>query len=457
MAELTAYVCEKDEHIYIQTPLKVYDPEATEIEGFAFRQAASAAGVVDLKQTAPNPKILWASGRYVEAEKANSNADYWRADDLAIKALTPTLCPVTVMHDLRSAVGVIAHTALRLPGDDPTVPRPRLDTVLAIWGHRFPDIAEETRINAQQGTLMQSMECISPHWDCSCCGQMMLRTASWQEDWAQHVATHDPMGGELRAPARILGGVVFTGTGLIFGTRGARGAYPEAHLEVEALAELHAKSHHDKAHRPQRRRNRMDLDDAKYQELVAQATLAKTAEAKVSELTATIAAKDSTIETLEAAKVKAESERDAEKAAREAAETKANIAAMREDRLGKFGTAFVAALDKRANTKAKVHDQAGTLPDADWLARVTELEELLDVKADAAADPAGGTEDKGNGGSGAPEGTAGLLFDREVVANAGIAPPAGGAGPQAPSPAARQSVIGGLVRRQTRPQTPAAK
>lgn len=450
MDEVYAFVKELGDRIYIQTPLQIYEPDAAEMETFALKGAVAALS--GAKELAPNPNILWSQGRYVEADKANSNADLWTADTIALQSLTPTLMPVSVMHDLRAAVGVIAHTALRLPKDDPaTIPRPRLENVLAVWQHRFKDVADEMKVNAAQGTLMQSMECQSPYHDCSRCGAMLLRTMDWQAEWRAHCLTHDAAAtANLPAPARILRGVVFTGTGLIFGTRGATGAYSEAHLEVEALAELHAKSHQDQKHKPKpTRRNAMELDDKSYQELVAKAATSEATAAKVVSLEAKLSKRDTAIEALEADKVKAEQERDAEKAARVAAEEKANVAALKDTRLGKFGSAFVAALDKRTNTKAKVHEQAGALKDEDWTARIAELEELLDVKHDAAAD----TKDEGGKKD---ETTAGLLFDREVVANAGIAPPAGaGTTSTAQTKEARHSVIGGLVR--PRRPAPAAK
>ncbi|GAC1522487.1 MAG: hypothetical protein NVS3B1_07930 [Marmoricola sp.] len=445
--EIFAYVKELGDRIYIQSPVSIYEPDDAERETFAFKD--QVAGLAGLKAVATNPKILWAQGRYVEADNPNGNNDMWMAGELAIKSLTPNLMPITVMHDLRSAVGVIAHTALKLPGDEgESVPRPRLENVLAIWAHRFPDVAEETRVNASNGTLMQSMECISPHYDCSVCGEMIQRTPDWQAEWRAHCSGHQiAASGDLRAPARILRSVVFTGTGLIFGTRGAKGAYSEAHVEVEALAELHAKSHRDRApaHKPKRRQNFMDIEDSKYEALVAKAAQVDEAERKATEATAKLSEKDQAIEQLEADKVKAEQALVDERKLREEAEEKANVAAMRDDRLGKLGAGFVAALDKRTNTKAKVQEQAGTLSDEDWASRVSELEELLDVKADAAATEGGNEDD-----------TAGL-FSREVVASAGVAPTASAPTSTEVSTAARQSVIGGLVRRQTRPTIPAGK
>src|SRR3954453_3915792 len=189
--ELVAYVKEHGDHIYIQQPVTLHQPDDSEIAALTYgSQVKAAASQMDaVKEKAPNPKILWLQGRYVEADNANRNGDQWTAGDLAIKSLTPVFMPITVMHDFRTAVGTIADTTLRLPKDNADVPRARIETILAVWAHRFPDIAGEAIVNANQGTLMQSMECISPSYDCSECGQTFARLPKGAErdHWCAHL------------------------------------------------------------------------------------------------------------------------------------------------------------------------------------------------------------------------------------------------------------------------------
>jgi hypothetical protein len=446
--ELVAYVKEHGDHVYIQTPLQVVEPEAETIKAFAF-----ASAVESLKAQAPNPKIMWLAGRYVEADNANQNGDQWTAGELAIKQLTPVLMPITVMHDLRTAVGTIADAKLRLPKDDPEVPRARIETALALWAHRFPDIAEEAKVNASQGTLMQSMECVSPAYDCSTCGQMYQRMpgGAERENWCAHLrGDSSEASGNHRPAARILRQVVFTGTGLIFGTRGARGAYREAHLEVEELAELHAKAHHDTARKRPRRKGFMEIEDARYAELVAAEQKAKTLEADQ-------AAKDKAVEEAEAAKVKADQEREAEKKRADDAEEKARVAALRDERLEGLGSKFTAKLEGATATLARLKTQAGTLSDDEWKARLEELGEAFGVKADEdLTDEEKAERDKDKDGDGAGgESTAKDLFTpQEVTASAAGSGNGSGSGASpatTPSATARQSVVGGLIRRKPEP------
>lgn len=441
---LVASIKEYGDHVYITCPVGLYEPEQAELESFAF--------AADLRSAAPNPKILWLRGQYVEADAANRNADQWTAGELSIKALTPVLMPITVMHDLRSAVGTIADARLLTPEAD-KVPRARIDTALAVWEHRFPEIADECRANAGQGTLMQSMECMSPYYDCSVCGQMLRRTANWQKDWAAHIGGHDTSAANSeRPPSRILRNVTFTGVGLIFGTRGARGAMPDAHLEVEELAAMHREAHASTAptrSKRQRRKGFMEIEDAKYEALVA----AKAdAEAKVTEATTKLAASEKQVETLEAEKVKAEGERDAHKVAAETAKEAVRVAAMKDDRMAALGTGFRAKLDKLETTAKRVAEQAATMTDEDWIARLEELEETLSIKRDAKLD-APKLDKDGKPVVEEADATAGLLFTRTTVAKSGVSETTevvageGGATLEEPSGERRLSVMHGLMHK----------
>jgi hypothetical protein len=431
----TAAIAEYGDHVYITAPVICYEPDDAEIETFAFAEA--------LKRTAPNPKILWMRGQYVEADQANSNADQWTAGELAIKALTPVLMPVTVMHDLRSAVGTIADARLLTPAAD-SVPRARIDTTLAVWAHRFPEVAQEARINANQGTLQQSMECISPFYECSACGKLHQRGPNWRKEWDAHVTEHTlAVASSDRSPSRILNNVTFTGVGLIFGTRGARGAMSSAHLEVEELAAMHREAHAStaKVTRP-RRKATVEIEDAKYEALVSAKS---TAEAQVTELSGKLAEAERKTESLEAAKLKAEEEREQAKREAHDAQESSRIAAMRDERLAGLGSGFRSKLDKLETTAKRVRDQAARFSDEEWEARLVELEETLGVKRDHKLDDKGSNGDEGNG----KDQTAGLLFDRQQVQNAALFGATGeitaGAGSE-PTVAGRQSVIGALIR-----------
>lgn len=353
---MTQHFFEKDNHFYITTPLEVTEVSEGEVEAFAFAD--------QLREENPNKNILWLRGSYVEADRPNTNGDTWESFTLEDSQRTPRLMPVTVMHDMESAVGVIADVQLRTPHKD-GVKRTKLETVLAIWAHRFPDVAEEIRQNYKNGTLMQSMECRAK----------VYRLAA------------DGDSTDVEDDVRILRDVTFTGTGLIFGTRGKRGAYDEAHLEVfeERVAAHHA------AVRNRRSRPTVAKTEIEVEELVAlkarpTAEDLQAAEKRADEAVQGREAAEQRVEELEAQVTKLQGEVEAAKADLEKERDKVAAEELKADRLGSLGDGFLGKLGD--TTRGRLERQAKEMSDEEWADRIAEVEEMIGVKADAKAQPA---------------------------------------------------------------------
>lgn len=449
-AQLKPRIWEDGDRIYMVAPVAPLELGDKELSELAFAE--------EMRQSAPNKNLLWLRGQYVEADRPNLNNQMWTEGELAIKSVTPTFMPVTVMHDPRTAVGLIADTSLLTPAEH-AVQRARIDTTLAVWAHRFPEVAEECQFNYEAGTLMQSMEAISPYYSCGECGKVFQKLPDHAEkaNWCSHLkgdGSSKLLGAEGSAVARILGNVTFTGTGLIFGSRGAKGAYSEAHLEInqEEVAAFHQEAHEriaarESSTRPKSRSKRkMEIEDRRYEELLAaeqKAKLVPDLEAKVSTLESEKSDAERKVEETETAKVAAETERDdLKKKVDEAAEESAK-SELASTRLSALGKGFKDKLGEFTTTR--LSEQAKTYSDEEWESRLKELEEMSSVKRDE-----GGTEDadadKGNGGGGSGE------FSREEVAQAGLATRTGGDGQEASSEE-RRSVVGSLVH----PKAAAAK
>jgi hypothetical protein len=451
-------IIERGDHVYLQTPVQIFRPTGDQIEEYAFSK--------QVKTNAPNENLVWFKGQYVEADNPNGNGAQWRSEELGIKSLTPMLMPVTVMHDPRTAVGTIADVKLVTPEKD-GVPRARIDTVLALWGHRFPEAVHEAEANAEAGTLMQSMECYSPWYECSECGQAFHKLPGGAEEaqWCDHLIASNPSAGYgdrtasphaagegAQSPnaSRILGDVCFTGTGLIFGTRGAKGAYDEAHLEnfAEVLASHHRNVHTATASETTRSApvglvqiEQSELDLLRQERDTARSELAEEKTARQAAETATEAA--------EAAKVAAETERDTAKAEATAANENVAKAALKDKRMGALGEGFRAKLDAMPTVKARLDSQASDMSDEDWEARVTELEEATSTKRDAAKDGDDGDGDGAGNGATPPAGdaAAGQTFGREELARLNLG---GNGGPPAtpgsePNPVERSQVVSSLA------------
>jgi hypothetical protein len=418
-------VFERDRKVYLVGAVAPISPSSTEVEEYAF------AG--PLRSQAPNENIVWMRGQYVEADKPNLNGAEWASEELAIKALTPMLMPVTVMHDPSTAVGLIADTKL-LTREGAGVPRSRIDTTLGLWAHRFPEVVEEAMHNYRNGALMQSMECMYSHYDCAACGASFpnLPERAERVNWCAHLKAS----ANERA-ARRLRDITFTGTGLIFGSRGAKGAYSEAHLEVfqEEVAEFHERAHSAGRGKRKRRARNMDtieIDRSEYDslkaaaarvpELEAKAAGAETEAAKVPEL-------ERKVEQAETEKVAAETRATSAEAKVSEHEEAARTATLASERLGKLGGGFTAKLGEF--TKSRLSAQAGALSDEDWDARLQELEETAGVKRD-------------DGGTASDDAD---VLSREEIARSATG---GAIASTAPSPQARGAVIGGLLKQLTK-------
>lgn len=430
---------ERDELLYLVTPVAPIDLAADAFEELAFADS--------LRSTNPNDRLVWMRGQYVEGDRPNSNGALWLSDELSVKSLTPRLMPVTVMHDFRTAVGLIADTSLVAVSD--TVPRARIDTTLALWGHRFPDVVEEALANYSQGTLMQSMECHVPRYECNECGQLFVKLPDGAEraGWCSHLLGETAAAGG-KAARRLLD-VTFTGTGLIFGTRGATGALNTSQLDVfqDEVAEFHLRAGRPatKRARSKTRMETIEIARSEYDELKAKAAQVPTLEARISELEPEVAK----VPTLTAANEKLEIDKKAaedlaasEKAAKEALEETARTATLAGERLSKLGAGFTAKLP--ATVKTVLDEQAKTLADDAWKARLDELAELTGVAHDEGAAAATTTD--------------AATFTADEVARAALNGGGNGGGNGgSQTQQERSRVMGGLFKQPAKPAEPAAK
>ena len=357
-------ITQRNDHLYLTGAVKVIHPTDDEIASYDF--------VKTVKQSAPNGKIMWLAGHYVEGDTPNRNGQMWTSDEVAIKSMTAHLMPVTMMHDPSTAVGVIANTKLSLSADLPA----SIDTVLAIWAHRFPEAAAEIESNNAAGSLMQSMECDAPAYSCSVCNATYVKPV----DETQHC--EHLQNGEA---ARTLSDVTFTGTGLIFGTRGADGANPKAHLQILDEVASWSDSRNTAAAVKETATMKIEVEKAEYDSLVAKASRTDAADeaaaAAAEKLTAAEAALKETEGKLTAAEVEAKGAKEASEAAQaklDAADEEKAQRTLASTRLGELDAELAKALPEKTVVRMKA--KAGLLTDEQWKDEVDEISSLLGVK-----------------------------------------------------------------------------
>lgn len=111
-----------------------------------------------------NPAIKWIVGKYVEADNANSNGQYWSLEDLQLKQPTIQHSPMNVAHRPTNIIGTYVASEMLYPTTSEA--NPYIETVGAAWKYYFPDELAMVEAAYNVGALYQSMECISDTITC---------------------------------------------------------------------------------------------------------------------------------------------------------------------------------------------------------------------------------------------------------------------------------------------------
>lgn len=138
--------------------------------------AASDAGWVVDKS---NPFIGWIAGDFVEADRPNSNTQFWTAGDLELAEYSIKYAPLNMVHKFRTPIGFYAATktvrldkkdkaeqvALQSTQDSPSTLK--IQALSGMWTHIFTAEAEAVQAASEEGLLFYSMECRGTHLICA--------------------------------------------------------------------------------------------------------------------------------------------------------------------------------------------------------------------------------------------------------------------------------------------------
>ena len=72
--------------------------------------ASEVADAADWEIDQANPMLKWIAGDFVEADKANTNKQFWTKDDLAMGEYSIKYAPLNMVHKVRQPVGFFAQT-----------------------------------------------------------------------------------------------------------------------------------------------------------------------------------------------------------------------------------------------------------------------------------------------------------------------------------------------------------
>jgi len=111
-----------------------------------------------------NPALKWIVGNYVEADNSNSNGQYWSLEDLQLKSATVNHGPMNIAHVANDVVGTYVGSELLYPTQ--AGQRAYIETVAAMWKYYFNKETAIVEAAHAEGTLYQSMECVSDTVTC---------------------------------------------------------------------------------------------------------------------------------------------------------------------------------------------------------------------------------------------------------------------------------------------------
>lgn len=180
-----------------------------------------------------NESFLWVAGRYVQANKANKNGQYWTFDDLQKGERTIKYVPVNALHQWETAIGTIVqskivHREEKVADESGDTSKakdrliPEIQVLGLVWSANYPDISDKIKESNEKKQLWWSMECVAESTQCLTCEQVFPYVTS-----AAETCLH--MASSAVAPRRFIN-PTFLGGALIYP--------PEKPAWVDAEAEL---------------------------------------------------------------------------------------------------------------------------------------------------------------------------------------------------------------------------
>jgi hypothetical protein len=125
------------------------------------------------KYVQANPAYKWVLGKFVEADNANSNQQFWSLAELQKSQYSIKNSPMNIMHQGSYIVGTWTQAELIYPEPDDSADaaakaeNPYVEVLGPFWKRYFPEEIKAVEAAFAVGTLAISMECISETVTCS--------------------------------------------------------------------------------------------------------------------------------------------------------------------------------------------------------------------------------------------------------------------------------------------------
>lgn len=139
----------------------------------------------------PNPGLKWVLAKYVEADNANSNGQYFSLDDLRLSQPTVNNSPMNIDHHQNEIVGTWVSSELLYPTDSSHILNPFVEVLGAYWKHYFPERLVDVEAAFNSGTLYVSMECFGSTVTCvgtdDACNESFPYEGPFGEGYCAHI------------------------------------------------------------------------------------------------------------------------------------------------------------------------------------------------------------------------------------------------------------------------------
>lgn len=141
------------------------------------------------KHVHPHPWHRWILAKYVEADNANDNSQYWSLDDLKKRKDTIINTPMNVDHKAKEVVGCWQAAELMYP--DAADKNPYIETLGVFWERNNRDLYKEVKSAYEMGRLYVSMECESESVTCGSCNSEFAYEGPVSNNYCSHINSRE--------------------------------------------------------------------------------------------------------------------------------------------------------------------------------------------------------------------------------------------------------------------------
>lgn len=138
-----------------------------------------------------NPAYKWVLGRFVEADKANKNRQYWALDQLRMAQPSIQYAPMNMLHRPHQIVGAFVDTEMIYPTDEQAAEsHPYIDALGVFYSYYFPEALHLIEHAHATGSLYFSMECVAKDIVCAGdtgCGKSFAYEGPKHPSYCEHL------------------------------------------------------------------------------------------------------------------------------------------------------------------------------------------------------------------------------------------------------------------------------